>query len=352
MPELSIDPSLHDAMALVAPGTQLREALDMIIAARTGALITIGDVKAVDSISNGGFDIDAPFSAQRLFELAKMDGAITLDEGVTRIRRASIHLSPDPTLETAESGTRHRTAERVSRQTDALVISVSARRGVISLYRNGNRLLLESTELLLSRADQALQTLQNYRTRLDESLIRLSLLEFEDLVTAGDVAEALRRLGMLHRIHREVERYIERLGTDGRLIRMQSDEMIATIADTERLIIRDYAADRKLTDYSEIVAALEGLDQQELFEDAPIMRVLGHDQLGSAEEPLHARGFRVLSRVSTLPATVVSRIVERFGSPFKIAQATVEDLDEVDGVSQRRARAMASAIKQMRASLR
>ncbi len=237
---------MREELRKVAPGTRLREGLDMILAARTGALVVIGDTSGVGALCNGGFLIDTPFTPQRLFELAKMDGAITLDDNAERILRANAHLVPDSTLPTVETGMRHRTAERVSRQTEALVISVSQRREVINLYLRGRRLTLEDTEVLLAKANQALQTLQNYRTRLGEVLDRLTHLEFDDLVTLGDVAEVVGRFEMVRRVSYEVVRYIGQLGTDGRLVRMQSDELTAGLDEQYLLLVRDYAADSSL----------------------------------------------------------------------------------------------------------
>ena len=237
---------MREELRKVAPGTRLREGLDMILAARTGALVVIGDTAGVGELCNGGFLIDTPFTPQRLFELAKMDGAITLDDTAERIIRANAHLVPDSTLPTVETGMRHRTAERVSRQTEALVISVSQRREVVNLYLRGRRLTLEDTEVLLAKASQALQTLQNYRTRLGELLDRLTHLEFDDLVTLGDVAETVARFEMVRRVSDEVVRYIGQLGTDGRLVRMQSDELTAGLDEQYLLLVRDYAADSSL----------------------------------------------------------------------------------------------------------
>lgn len=352
MAETAVDPQLQEALARVAPGTGLREAIDMIIAARIGALICIGDVDNVAALSNGGFRIAAPFAPQRLFELAKMDGAITLDDAGQTIIGANIHLAPDPTLPTSETGMRHRTAERVSRQTDALVISVSQRRDVVSLYRNGSRAFLERTELLLSKANQALQTLQNYRSRLDESLVRLTVLEFDDLVTFGEVSEVIGRLGMLRRIHLEVERYIVRLGTDGRLLRMQANEITATIGDAFLLVIRDYAASNGPRSAQSIRDRLDELPLEDLFEPTVIARELGYETLDASEEHIASRGYRVMSRIPMLPLAVVSRLVERFASLSEIAKATPDTLDAVDGISARRARAIASGLAQLRANLR
>jgi diadenylate cyclase len=336
------------ALVAIAPGTPLREALEYIISARTGALIVIGDVEGVEKICDGGFVVDAEFTPERLFELAKMDGAISLDSDATRIRKANVHLQPDPTLPTSETGMRHRTAERVSRQTDALVISVSQRRDVVSLYRRGERLTLGAIEVLLAKANQALQTLERYRLRLDEVSSQLTTLEYEDVVTLGDVAVVVQRAEMLQRVSREVGRYITELGTEGRLIRMQADELMVGIDDDYLMLIRDYMRDggpRKATTVRTRLAALT-LDQ--LFDAGLIAQALGYTASSDVDE-LHvqAYGFRVLHQVPALPSAVVNRVVERFDGLPHLLSATVEALDEVDGVGIRRARAIIEGLSRI-----
>lgn len=332
----------------VAPGTRLREGLDMILAARTGALVVIGDEGAVSELCNGGFLIDTPFTPQRLFELAKMDGAIILDENAERIMRANVHLVPDSTLPTSETGMRHRTAERVSRQTHAVVISVSGRREVVNLYLRGRRLTLEDTEVLLAKANQALQTLQNYRTRLGELLDRLTHLEFDDLVTLGDVGEAVARFEMVRRVSLEVSRYIGQLGTDGRLVQMQADELTVGLDEQYLLLVRDYSVDPSLRHASGVQIRLADLPIDRILEPDAIAHELGLTASDRAEQHLVTRGYRVLAHIPMLPATVVSRIVERFGSLPAMAQAAVSELDDVDGVGTRRATAIANGLARIR----
>ncbi|MEN6430345.1 MAG: DNA integrity scanning diadenylate cyclase DisA, partial [Coriobacteriales bacterium] len=175
--DIRTDDMLLAALAAVAPGTLLREGLEHIVSARTGALIVIGDESGVEAITNGGFAVNVPYTPQLLFELAKMDGAIILDSHAERILRANVHLVPEASLPTSETGMRHRTAERVSRQTDALVISISQRRDVVSLYRRGEKITLEDIDVVLAKANQALQTLERYRTRLEEVAAHLTMLE-------------------------------------------------------------------------------------------------------------------------------------------------------------------------------
>lgn len=338
----------------VAPGTLLREGLDYIIAARTGALIVIGDQDAVEPLCNGGFAIDTEFSAQRLFELAKMDGAIILDDSCNRILRANVHLVPDPTLPTTETGMRHRTAERVSRQTRALVISISQRREVVSLYLLGTRVILDQIEVLLAKANQALQTLQRYRNRLDQTLDRLTELEFEDLVTLGDVTEVIGRFELVQRTSREVARYIAELGTEGRLVRMQSEELTATVDDEYLLVLRDYARDGGPRKINTLRNQLSALGTEQLLEPTAVAHVLGltGSETQTADDHVRPRGLRILRRIPMLPGSVTNRIVERFGTLQGVLAASVADLDEVDGVGERRAVAIADGLSRIKAHAR
>lgn len=336
------------ALQSVAPGTPLRLALDHVIAGRTGALIVIGDEAGVDSLSNGGFEINAPFTPQRLFELAKMDGAILLDGDATLIRRANVHLMPDPSLSTSETGMRHRTAERVSRQTDALVISVSQRRETVSLYRNGTLLSLEDIDIVLAKANQALQTLERYRTRLDEVSSHLTALEFEDIVTFGDVAVVIQRFEMLRRVAREVNRYIVELGIEGRLVRMQADELTTGADDEYVMLVRDYLPDAGPRKVPAALARIGGLTPEQLLDPSALAAALGIGARADLEEQhVRPRGYRLLNRVPLLPGTVINRVVDRFKTLVALMQATVQELDDVDGVGARRARAISDGLRRM-----
>ena len=337
------------ALQSVAPGTPLRQSLNYIIAARTGALIVIGDVDGVDALSNGGFEIGAEFTAQRLFELAKMDGAILLDEGATRIRRANAHLMPDPELPTSETGMRHRTAERISRQTDALVISVSQRREVVSLYIKGTRLILEDIDVLLAKANQALQTLQRYRVRFDEVSARLTALEFEDLVTLAEAIAVIQRAEMLRRVAREVHRHVTELGTEGRLVQMQADEFTAGFDDDYLMLVRDYLPDGASRKAAAVLGRLASLTSEQLLGGAAIGVALGYAARSDWDEQrVVSRGYRLLRRIPQLPGAVINRVVDRFGTLAALKDATETDLDEVDGVGARRARAITDGLRRMR----
>ena len=327
-----------EALGVIAPGRPLRDGLDRILQANMGALIVVGDGPDVLSICSGGLLLDAEFSPQRLAELAKMDGAIILAADASRIARANVHLVPSPGVPTSETGTRHRTAERVARSIDVPVIAVSEDLSVITLYRGEDKHALDSVARLLGRANQALQTLERYRDRLDSVTTSLSAAEVEDLVTARDVVTVLQRAEMVRRIAEEIEGYIVELGTDGRLAHLQLDELMAGVEDERRQVVRDYlpADDRDTVD--EAMLALAFLPTDRVLDPAAVMTVLDLDDGGDLDSSLQPRGYRLLGRVPRLPESLVDAVVARYGTLQKVMRATVEDLESVPDVDPASAR--------------
>jgi diadenylate cyclase len=347
--EKNDDELLRAALAAVAPGTDLRDSLERILRGRTGALIVLGFDKVVDSICTGGFAIDIEFSATRLRELCKMDGAVVLDRDASRILRAATQLVPDSRIETTESGTRHRTAERVAKQTGYPVISVSQSMGVVALYVGGKRHVVEGSPTTLSRADQALQTLERYKSRLDEVTGTLSALEIEDLVTIRDVTAVLQRLEMVRRISNEIQDYVVELGTDGRLLSLQLEELIGGLGNDRELVIRDYlpATKSDLT-FEEALENLESLNSVELLDLAAGSRAVGFHVVGDGlDAPVSPLGYRLLTKVPRLPAAIVDRLVVHFQSLQRLLAAGIEDLMQVDGVGEGRARAVREGLSRL-----
>jgi diadenylate cyclase len=335
------DPALVDALTMVAPGQPLREGLDRILQADMGGLIVVGDGPEVLAICSGGFLLDAEFSPQRLSELAKMDGAIILAPDASRIARANVHLVPNPNVPTSETGTRHRTAERVARSIDVPVISVSEDLSVIAVYSGAVKHPLELTARLLNRANQALQTLERYKNRLDAVAGTLTALEIENLVTVRDVVTVLQRTEMVRRIADEIHGYIIEAGTDGRLVRLQLEELMGGVDDDRRLIIQDYSHTGDSWNPAEAMEALAGLTTEEIVDLRAVTAVLhlptGGTELDFALQP---KGYRLLHRVPRMPEAVIEGIVSRFGTLDKILDAEVKDLDDVEGVGASRARAI------------
>jgi diadenylate cyclase len=343
------DELLRSTLEAVAPGTELRDGLERILAGRTGALIVLGFDETVDALCSGGFELDVPFSATRLRELAKMDGAVVLDFAAGRIVRAAIQMLPDPSIPTTESGTRHRTAERVARQTGFPVISVSQSMNMAALYVHGLRHVLLDPEELAGRAKQALDTLESYRAKLDEVEASLSALEVEDLVTARDVAAVAGRQEMVWRIGHEVADILAELGTQGRLLRLQFEELISGIGAGRLLLVRDYTAGGAPGgDPQEELNRLAAVDSAALIEPEAVAGALGLISPGlEADAGVSPRGFRLLSRVPGLSEEQACRTVRHFGTLQAILGAPLEELMRVEGFRRDRARAVREGLSRI-----
>jgi diadenylate cyclase len=333
----------------MAPGTALRDGLERILRGRTGALIVLGYDQAVEALCTGGFSLDVEFSATRLRELCKMDGGIVLSSDGTRIVRANVHLMPDPAIPSEESGTRHRTAERVAKQTGFPVISVSQSMHIIGLYVNGQRHVLDDSAAILSRANQALATLERYKQRLDEVSGTLSALEIEDLVTIRDAVAVVQRLEMVRRIADEIAGYVVELGTDGRLLALQLEELMAGVEADRTLVIRDYLPDgHRFNDADDALDELDRLSATDLIDLVAVAKALGYPGASDAlEAAVSPRGFRLLAKVPRLPGAVIDRLVDHFSSLQRLLGATVEDLQAVDGVGDTRARSIREGLSRL-----
>jgi len=335
------------ALRLVAPGTQLREGLDRILQARMGALIVVGDGPEVLSVCSGGFLLDAEFTPQRLSELAKMDGAIILASDTSRVARANVHLVPDPNVPTSETGTRHRTAERVGRQLDVPVITVSEDMSLVAIHRRGEKHTLEPIPRVLARADQALQILGRYKSRLDSVSGSLSALEVEDLVTVRDVATVLQRAEMVRRIAEEIEGYVIELGADGRLVMLQLEELIGGVEEDRRLVAKDYFKESGDFELASVMHLLAQLEDEELLDLNLVAGVLHLDPDIGIDGALQPRGFRLLHKIPRLPELVSDHVVDRFANLQKIMRAGVADLTEVEGVGEVRAKAIKEGLSRL-----
>jgi diadenylate cyclase len=330
---------MRNALARVAPGTPLRDGIDRVVRAKAGALLVLSDEPDVLSICSGGFLVDAPYSPQRLSELAKMDGAIIISSEGGRIARANVHLVPDPTVPTSETGTRHRTAERVARSLDVPVVTASEEMGVINVYAGGNKRQLQEVGHLLERANQALQTLERYKTKLDDAITNLTAVEVEDVATLRDVVNVVQRGEMVHRVADEIETMIIELGFDARLLRLQLDELYGEIDDELDLVVVDYLPADGSTD--EIMRSMSKLSDDDVLDLRVASDVLGrdgdNDDLGQEVAP---RGLRFLHRVKRLPQEIALSVADHFGGLAKIQRATLDDLMSVDGVDESTARAI------------
>ena len=329
---------LRSALQDIAPGTPLREGLERILRSHTGGLIVLGVSPQLEEMCSGGFDLDIEFTASRLRELCKMDGAVIIDPTDWRIRKANVQLFPDQSIPTDESGMRHRTAQRTAYQTHLPVLSVSASMRLISIYVGKYHHIVEEPEALLSRANLAVDTLDRYSQRLDEVLQTLTILEMRDSATVRDVATVMQRMEMIRRITSEINEYLEELGSEGRLLALQVDDLVRGSGSERALVLRDYTRDASAVSTAE--AALSELASDRLVDLAAIANVLGlgvYDPT-DLDRTIQPRGVRALSLVPRLPWNVIKDITSHWENLADLREASVEDLQQIEGIGPYRAK--------------
>lgn len=344
------DDSIIEILKLIAPGTPIRNGLENILRAKTGALLLITDnSEVIKEIVDGGFAINEDYTSAKLYELAKMDGAIILSGDMKKILFANAQLIPSRDIETTETGTRHRTAERTAKQTGELVISISQRRNIITIFKDNQRYMLENTETVLNKANQGVQTLERYRKVFDNKLKILNEYEFNDIVTLKNVIDAIQRAEMVMKIAEEISRQIYELGSDGRLVQMQLEELIGGLEKEESLIIKDYMAIRKKKRTPEkIMKELSEIPYEELTKETTIAKLLGFDIFDNYDEvAIYTRGYRILNKIPRMPSNIVENLIMAFKSFQHILAADIENLDDVEGIGEVRARTIKQSLRRM-----
>ena len=344
--------NITEILKLIAPGTPIRDGLENILRARTGALLLITDNNDVlKEVVDGGFVINEDYTSSKLYELAKMDGAIVLSGDLKKILYANAQLIPSHEITTLETGTRHRTAERTAKQTGELVISISQRRSIITVFKGNDRYILEDTDSVLSKANQAIQTLEKYKKVFDNKLNILNEYEFNDIVTLENVIVAIQRAEMVMKIVEEIQRQIYELGSDGRLVKMQLDELIGGLEKEEKLIIKDYIVPgkgRNKRTPENVIESLENLSYEDISKESVIAKLLGYETFDNYDEVgVYTKGYRILNKIPRMPSNIVENLVDSFKSFQHILAADIESLDEVDGIGEVRARTIKQSLKRM-----
>ena len=338
--------ALRKALELVAPGTPLREGLERIQRSHTGALIVLGYTPEVEALCSGGFELEVPFSPARLRELAKMDGAVLIDTDTWTIRKANVQLLPDASIPTNESGMRHRTAQRVARQTGLPVLSLSASMRMISIYVGHVHHNVEEPESLLAKANQAVSTLERYTQRLDEVLASLAIFEMREAVTVRDIATVVQRMEMIRRITAEIDGYLSQLGEDGRLLSLQVDDLLRGASSERLLVLRDYVADPATVDaVEENLAALSGESLVNLDQIAKILGMPIYDP-ADMDKPVQPRGVRALAVIPRLPWRLIQEISQRWPALSQLLELGAEDFQEIEGIGPYRAQNIVKHLKQ------
>ncbi len=333
---------------MVAPGTALREGIESILNSRTGALIVLGDPEELSFLNSGGIKLDIEYTPGMLYQLAKMDGAIILGTNATKVAMANVQLMPDPTILSLETGTRHRTAERVAKQTSALVIAISQRRDIVTLYVEESKYVLEDITVVLAKANQALATLEKYRARLDQVSTRLTALEFEAGATLHDVLAVLQRSELVTRMAVEIERRIVELGTEGRLIEMQLEETMVGTAAEKSALVRDYLVEDSDEAVTGALDEIGRLTHQDLLDFGRLAELLGYDRkLNTLDYPVASRGYRILGRIPKLPKIVVRQVVHELGGLDELLAATDAELEALEGVGEVRAKDIREGLRRL-----
>ena len=340
---------IAEILKKIAPGTPIREGLDNILKAKTGALLLITDKQEViEEVVDGGFFINEDYTSSKLYELAKMDGAIVLSGDMKKILFANAQLIPSYQIPTVETGTRHRTAERTAKQTRELVISISQRRNIITVFKGDFRYTIEDSSKIVTKANQALQTLENYKRVFDTKLRVLNEYEFNDIVTLDNVITCIQRAEMVNRVAEQVKRSIYELGADGVLVKMQLEELIEDLPQEELLIIKDYIAPSRRLLPEKILQNIRLCSQNELIQSEIIARFLGYEQFDNYEEvAVYPRGYRILNKIPRMPNSIVTNLVKTFKSFQHILLADVDKLDEVEGIGEVRARTIKQSLRRM-----
>ena len=340
---------ITEVLKMIAPGTPIRDGLENILKAKTGALIVIADTKEVLDLVDGGFELNVDYTSSRLYELAKMDGAIVLSSDFKKILYANTQIIPSSSIVTTETGTRHRTAERTAKQTGALVISISQRRSVITIFKENERYVLEDTAKVITKANQALQTVEKYKKVFDNKLSTLNEYEFNDIVTLENVINAIQRAEMVMKVVEEVQIAIYELGEEGRLLQMQLEELVGDLEQEELLIIKDYiTVKNKRKTAEKALQEIRTLEHEDLIVIDKIAKILGYNDFDNYEEVgVYTRGYRILNKVPRMPANIVENLVKSFKSFQHILEADLEQLDEVEGIGEIRARTIKQALRRM-----
>ena len=340
------DNEIKNILKLVSPGTSLREGLDNILRAKTGGLIIIGDGENVMKLVDGGFNINSEYTPAYVYELAKMDGAIVISGDLKKIVSANAQLIPDSTIATFETGTRHRTAQRIARQTGTLVIAISQRRNIITISKGDLKYKLKDSSVILANANQAIQTLEKYVNVLEKVINNLNILEFQDLTTVFDVTTAIQRTEMVMRIVEEIKKHIVELGNEGRLISMQLNELIKNIERDGILLIKDYCNDE--ADADEIYKEIQMLNSEELLDLDNLSKLLGYAGVSLVDTLISPKGYRILSKIPRIPTSIIENLIKHFDSLKNVIKASKEDLDMVEGIGEARATAIRNGLKRIK----
>lgn len=340
--------SISETLERLAPGTAMRYALERIIQQGKGGLVVLGQNPKVRAASSGGFELNsASFTPAKLAELSKMDGGVVIDDDWDRILAANVHFVPDGSIDTDETGARHRTAERLARETETPVVAVSEGRRVATLFYGDNKIELATPTEVAAYVNQELQSLERLRSRLDEAENRLSRLEVTGLASYRAVVTVVQRAELVQRLGAVIRDRTRTLGDEGRIATLQLNDLLSGVRDTEKLVFQDYIKPLRAGAVDRALEKLEELSGQDLEDSQRVAKELGFSDL---DDPADARGYRLLSQVGRLPDSVREDIVRYFGSVTRLLRAAEKQLIDVEGVGDTRAKQLLSFFRRLEAA--
>ena len=325
----------NSELTQLLPGEPLRIGVDLIADKKSGALIVIGSSAKLEKISSGGVDlINCEYSPEMLSELAKMDGAIIVDEFVTKILKANVHLNPSDTLNTSQTGTRHRTAERTAEETNLTVITVSEESSLVKVFTNSDTTELEEPSVILGRVNESLQSVDRMRRRFDDAVTELGELEIENSLSNQQVLEVIQRGELLTRLAKQVRSEALRLGGEAGLVLIQIDSLESGVTNTLNLVLKDHLPAKKYRNIAKAIDEISRQSYEELNDIDYLGSVLGKLPLDDLSTP---KGYRVLARLPNLPENLHDSIIQKFKTLPKLLSASPEKLYEIEGIGRGRA---------------
>ena len=317
------------------PGQPLRNGVDLVADKKTGALIVIGTSAKLEKISSGGITLNnCSYTPEMLSELAKMDGAIIVDANVNNILKANVHLNPSDNIPTSQTGTRHRTAERVSVETELSVIAVSEESSTIKVFSDNSVNELEESSIIFGKVNESLQSIDRTRRRFDDAVLELGELEVENTLTNQQVLEVIQRGELLGRLSHQVRKEATDLGEDSGLVMIQIDSLESGVRNTLDLVLKDHLPTKRFRNINKAVDEIANLTYEELNSIQHLGSVLFMESL---DEVSTSKGYRILARLPGLPDNLHDSLIQKFKTLPNLLTASTDKLFEVEGIGRSRA---------------
>ena len=317
------------------PGQPLRNGVDLVADKKTGALIVIGTSAKLEKISSGGITLNnCSYTPEMLSELAKMDGAIIVDANVNNILKANVHLNPSDNIPTSQTGTRHRTAERVSVETELSVIAVSEESSTIKVFSDNSVNELEESSIIFGKVNESLQSIDRTRRRFDDAVLELGEIEVENTLTNQQVLEVIQRGELLGRLSQQVRKEATDLGEDSGLVMIQIDSLESGVRNTLDLVLKDHLPAKRFRNINKAVDEIANLTYEELNSIQHLGSVLFMESL---DEVSTSKGYRILARLPGLPDNLHDSLIQKFKTLPNLLTASTDKLFEVEGIGRSRA---------------